>query len=214
MIKKSRHKRTDTPDQIEAPVKRKKKSNATEVIGNIRIIAGDWRSRKINVIDQDGLRPTTNRVKETVFNWLQVSLSAAKVLDVFAGTGSLGLEALSRGAQSCHFNELSAPVSIMLKQNIESLGAQDKSKVTSQNALMLLKGSCVDSMDLVLLDPPFGLNIYTECFELMLQNGWVKQGSLIYCESGRRVDFDVPAGLKLKKEKVAGQVCCRLFEVI
>ena len=191
----------------------KKNKKATAPIGNIRIIAGKWRSRKINVIDHDGLRPTTNRIKETVFNWLQMHLPGAYVLDAFSGTGSLGLEALSRGAQHCQFNELSANAVQMLKQNIESLEADELSKVTVQDAKSLFSIKAPRAMDVVFLDPPFDLNIYETCFELMQQNDWVGDGSLVYCESARRLDINIPAHWEIKKEKTAGQVCSRLLIV-
>jgi len=199
-------------DENSAPVKRKFKKKPHPV-GNIRIIAGKWGSRKINVIDQEGLRPTTNRIKETVFNWLQPYLPESRVLDVFSGTGSLGLEALSRGADYCHFNELSAAATNMLKQNIESLDALDESKVSSQDAKSLLSMKAVEPMDIIFLDPPFDLDIYQLCFERLEENNWVKDGSLIYCESARRFDIEVPSHWDVLKEKKAGQVCSRLFEV-
>ena len=198
-------------DEQTAPNRHKPKK--PHPVGNIRIIAGKWRSRKINVIDQEGLRPTTNRVKETVFNWLQPDLQDARVLDVFSGTGSLGLEALSRGAQFCHFNELTAPATNMLKQNIESLDAMGDCKVSSQDAQSLLAINADLPMDIVFLDPPFDLDIYQICFERLESNNWVKEGSLVYCESARRMDIEVPSHWEVLKEKKAGQVCCRLFEV-
>jgi len=199
-------------DNIPSSSKKKPKKSAHPV-GSIRIIAGKWRSRKIDVIDQDGLRPTTNRIKETVFNWLQMHLPGAQVLDVFSGTGSLGLEALSRGAEFCHFNEISLPAIQRLKQNISILDANEMSQVGSQDARKLLCNQSEKTMDVVFLDPPFDLDIYQDCFELLQEYGWVKSGSLVYCESSRRKTVDIPRGWEIKKEKVAGQVCSRLLLV-
>jgi len=125
--------------------------------GSIRIIAGEWRGRKLPVIDVDGLRPTSDRIRETLFNWLMPYLSGSRCLDLFAGTGALGFEAASRGAHNVDFVESHRQVSQALSENIKLLEAN--AIVHNMAANAFLTRSATESFDLVFVDPPFAENM-------------------------------------------------------
>ncbi|MCC5879694.1 MAG: 16S rRNA (guanine(966)-N(2))-methyltransferase RsmD [Idiomarina sp.] len=181
-------------------------------IGTIRIVGGLWRGRKLPVVDAEGLRPTPDRVKETLFNWLQFELADARVADLFAGSGGLGLEALSRGAAHADFIETSAPAVTQLHTNLTSLGA--RGEVHAQGAEAYLKGRQPRSIDIIFIDPPFAKGWLERIIpmldegNLMAINGWV------YVECSKRDAFTAwPANWRLHREKKVGQVMSRLFQV-
>lgn len=183
--------------------------------GQIRIIGGRWRGRKLAVADLPGLRPTTDRVKETVFNWLQFELQQARVLDAFAGTGSLGLEALSRGAEQVTFIEKSPQAAKQLQQNLAVLQAQANSQVILADANQALSHLPVqseqDAFDVIFLDPPFGQNLLQPCLQLIHDRQLSKPGSFIYIETEKGLDYAIPPHWTLHREKQAGQVLSRLY---
>lgn len=187
---------------------------ASRRAGQLRIIAGEWRSRRLPVPDAPGLRPTPDRVRETLFNWLAAMLPGARCLDLFAGSGALGLEALSRGAGHCLFVESSRSVAAQLSRNIEVLGATDRARVHCGDALALLAGPPDRPYDLVFLDPPFNQQWVIRCLPALVEHGWLGERAWVYLETGvNEPATALPAEWQLHREKVAGQVSYRLFRV-
>jgi len=133
--------------------------------GQIRIIGGQWRGRKLPVPDSPGLRPTTDRVRETLFNWLAPSMVDARCLDCFAGSGALGLEALSRYAASATLIEMERGVARQLQQNLATLSAT-QGKVVNDNTLTFLNQSGTPH-DIVFVDPPFRKGLLDETLRLL-----------------------------------------------
>ena len=178
--------------------------------GQIRIIGGQWRGRKLPVPDSPGLRPTTDRVRETLFNWLAPSMVDARCLDCFAGSGALGLEALSRYATSATLIEMERSVARQLQQNLATLNAT-QGKVVNDNTLTFLNQSGTPH-DIVFVDPPFRKGLLDETLRLLENNGWLADDALIYVESEVENGLPpVPAHWDLHREKVAGQVAYRLY---
>ncbi|MRT56683.1 16S rRNA (guanine(966)-N(2))-methyltransferase [Enterobacteriaceae bacterium RIT693] len=178
--------------------------------GQIRIIGGQWRGRKLPVPDSPGLRPTTDRVRETLFNWLAPSMVDAHCLDCFAGSGALGLEALSRYAASATLIEMDRAVSQQLQKNLATLKASH-GKVLNANTLSVLAQPGTPH-NVVFVDPPFRKGLLDETLALLEKNGWLADDALIYVESEVENGLPVvPASWALHREKVAGQVAYRLF---
>lgn len=178
--------------------------------GQIRIIGGQWRGRKLPVPDSPGLRPTTDRVRETLFNWLAPSMVDARCLDCFAGSGALGLEALSRYAGSATLLEMDRSVSQQLQQNLATLKAAN-AKVVNTNSLAFLAQPGTPH-NVVFVDPPFRKGLLEETLALLENNGWLADGALIYVESEVENGLPpVPVHWDLHREKVAGQVAYRLY---
>lgn len=173
--------------------------------GKLRIIGGRWRGRRLSVPEAEGLRPTPDRVRETLFNWLQPYLAGASCLDLFAGTGALCLEALSRGAGRVVMVEKAAPVVERLRQHVAMLGAEN-AEVTQADAVEYLRQP-PQAFDIIFLDPPFRSDLIARCAELVEARGWIKPGGLIYVESPSRMEpLPLPATWELIRSKQAGQV--------
>ncbi|MEX5410651.1 16S rRNA (guanine(966)-N(2))-methyltransferase [Atlantibacter hermannii] len=178
--------------------------------GQIRIIGGQWRGRKLPVTDSPGLRPTTDRVRETLFNWLAPYMVDARCLDCFAGSGALGLESLSRYAASATLLEMERPVAQQLQKNLATLKAAN-GNVVNTNTLNYLNQTGTPH-DIVFIDPPFRKGLLDETVSLLEKNGWLADGALIYVESEVENGLPpVPASWQLHREKVAGQVAYRLY---
>ncbi|WP_010316905.1 16S rRNA (guanine(966)-N(2))-methyltransferase RsmD [Vibrio ordalii] len=179
--------------------------------GFVRIISGLWRGRKLPVHDAQGLRPTTDRVKETLFNWLAQEIAGAHCLDLFAGSGSLGFEAASRQAQAVTLIELNPTAFKQLEHNIAALNATNLRAINS-DALAFLKQQGTPH-HLVFIDPPFRQGLLSEAVSLLEQNGWLADEALIYIETEKELALEgIPANWRLHREKNAGQVSYRLFE--
>lgn len=179
--------------------------------GFVRIISGLWRGRKLPVHDAQGLRPTTDRVKETLFNWLAQEIPGAHCLDLFAGSGSLGFEAASRQAQAVTLIELNPTAFKQLEHNIAALNATNLRAINS-DALAFLKQQGTPH-HLVFIDPPFRQGLLSEAVSLLEQNGWLADEALIYIETEKELALEgIPANWRLHREKNAGQVSYRLFE--
>lgn len=183
--------------------------------GEIRIIAGKWRGRKLPVLNHQGLRPTTDRVKETLFNWLMPYIVDSHCLDCFAGSGSLGFEALSRQAQSVQFFELDHQVAKQLQVNLERLLHNSQcinANVQQGDSLQLLQqGNSQPPYDIIFLDPPFHKNLLQPALELLNDPQWLTDGALIYIEKERSLTFTMPTNWQLLKEKNAGEVSFNLY---
>jgi len=181
--------------------------------GRLRIVAGKWRNRLLPVPDEAGLRPTAERIRETLFNWLTPVIEGARCLDLFAGTGALGLEALSRGAASTVFVEKSARVAEQLRASIATLVA-DNASVHIADGFSWLTESPSQPFDVVFLDPPFTAARYEELCRLLEQRHWLARNACVYLEQDRRqVVPPLPAGWRLVKEKTAGNVRYSLIRV-
>lgn len=185
---------------------------SSKAVGQIRIIGGRWRGRKLPVLDLEGLRPTTDRLKETLFNWLQFECADARVLDAFAGAGSLGLEALSRGAAHAVFVERSAPAAAQLADNLRRLEAESISKVHKSDLQSYLK-TPQTPYNLVFLDPPFHQDLLAQVIPQLVSANALSADSWVYVESEHPLPYEAPENWRLHREKVAGQVCCRLYHV-
>ncbi len=180
-------------------------------MGSIRIIAGKHRGRKLPVMELDGLRPTTDRVKETLFNWLMPYINEANCLDCFAGAGSLGFEALSRGASKVIFLEKNKHAAQQLQHNLAHL-KQNNSQVFQTDSLLYLQKEPPQPFDLIFIDPPFRKGFIPQITQ-QLNPRWLAKNALIYIES--ESDFQVsllPQNWQLLKEKKAGQVTYRLYQ--
>ena len=190
--------------------KLKKQSDKNAKTGHIRIIAGQHRGRRLPVLIADGLRPTTDRVKETVFNWLMPYIQDANCLDCFAGSGGLGFEAMSRGAKSLTLVELNKAAAQQLKNN-KALLKIDNIEVIQQSALDFLQAN-QQKFSLVFIDPPFRKGLAQQAAELLVTNG-LDEDALIYVEMEADTNAQVmPSHWQLLKEKVAGQVVYRLYQ--
>lgn len=202
MLSKTRNRRNTAP---RSPSPKGKGS------GQLRIIAGEWRGRKLPVADLPGLRPTSDRVRETVFNWLNISVPGAHILDCFSGTGALSLEALSRGAASAVMLEKAGIAAQTLKNNL-SLLKSDNGHVINTDSLQWLQQSAPQTFDLVFLDPPFRLDLLETTCTLLEANGYLNENSLIYIEAEKELlPLPVPTNWQPLKSKTAGQVCFTLW---
>lgn len=178
--------------------------------GFVRIISGLWRGRKLPVHDAEGLRPTTDRVKETVFNWLAQDLPQSRCLDLFAGSGSLGLEAASRQAEHVTLIELNPTAYRQLQSNVATLKATNI-EVVNQDALTFLQQDGTPH-HVVFLDPPFRKGLLSDTIKHLEQYGWLANDAWIYIETEKELPLEgIPAHWSLHREKTAGQVCFRLF---
>ncbi|WP_346838171.1 16S rRNA (guanine(966)-N(2))-methyltransferase RsmD [Microbulbifer sp. SAOS-129_SWC] len=185
----------------------KPRNAAHQAQSQLRIIGGRWRGRKLAFAPVEGLRPTGDRLRETLFNWLQFHLPGARCLDLFAGSGALGLEALSRGAAAVDFVELNPRAAQTLTEQLQLLQA-DSGRVHCAGAQDFLACSA-DSYDIVFVDPPFAADLWQETLSALAPR--LRDGALVYVESPRDTTLATPAGWQLEKDKKAGQVAMRLF---
>lgn len=173
--------------------------------GHVRIIAGVWRGRRLPVVDLPGLRPTADRIRETLFNWLQARLPGARCLDLFAGTGALGFEAASRGAGAVTLVEQDAAAVRNLHTQAAVLKA-DQVRIVQADALDYLAGPA-EASDIVFLDPPFSAAHLAACCEYLDNRGWLRPGALIYIETDQGPDLPwLPHRWAVIRQGRAGQV--------
>lgn len=175
----------------------------------VRIIGGQYRGKKLHFPDIAGLRPTPSRVKETLFNWLMHDIREAHCLDAFAGSGSLGFEAYSRGAKSVVLVDSSSIVSTYLRQIAATFNSNQLQVVHARADDYLQK--TLDRFDIVFLDPPFANNELPRCIEILGHSNVLKEGGLIYLESAEKQQLD-PSLWREIKTKRAGQVHYHLYE--
>lgn len=180
--------------------------------GQLRIIAGQWRSRQFGFPMAHGLRPTPNRVRETLFNWLAPYVEAAKVFDPFSGSGALFLEALSRGAGSALALDLNPAAVTSLRGHLTTLRC-DNGQVLQSDALTYLQSQPATPFDLVFLDPPFSQNLLLPACELLEQRGWLADDAWVYTESEQPPSsLGMPGNWRLHREQKAGQVHYALWQ--
>lgn len=182
-----------------------------KVKNQLRIIGGEWKRRVLPFADIEGLRPTPDRVRETLFNWLMWDIQNTKVLDLCAGSGALSFEALSRGARYVVMIEPNLKQAKFLKDNIQLLKVENcQLKIqTAQQALSNLN----EQFDLVFLDPPYSLNLWEELAQKA--DPYVSNDALIYVEADRALNqLNLPATWQLQKQTKAGVVQAGLFKKI
>ncbi len=171
----------------------------------LRIIGGDWRGRRIRFPGQGGIRPTPDRVRETLFNWLMARVRGSRCLDLFAGSGALGLEALSRGAAHVTFVERDRENAARLRETATLL-APGRATVIEADALAWLRGAAA-AFDIVFLDPPFAAGILPESMRLLEERGFLVRGAAVYVEMPASAgEPALPAGWRAHRSGRAGAV--------
>ena len=176
----------------------------------LRVIGGEWRSRKLTFPANEQLRPTPDRVRETLFNWLQNDIYGTRCLDLFAGSGALGLEALSRGAAHCVFIETHNATRRQLEENLSVLKT-NKGQVINNDALRYLQQS-TDNFDIIFLDPPFAANLWLPALELIMKKKLLAPRGKIYIETpSQQPALDLATNWDVLREKTAGDVRYQLI---
>ncbi|MCG6200154.1 16S rRNA (guanine(966)-N(2))-methyltransferase RsmD [Psychromonas antarctica] len=192
-------------------IKSQEKSKKPIKNGFIRLISGKWRGKKLPVKDKEGLRPTTDRTKETLFNWLMHDIRDANCLDCFSGSGSLAFEALSRFAKQAILLERDKQVAQQLRNNLKSLDV-DNASVIEIDSLNYLQQIAGEQFDIVFIDPPFSKGLVQPCCSALEKNGYLAPKALIYIEREVQLsDLELPINWQLLKEKTTGQVSYQLY---
>ena len=175
----------------------------------IRIIGGKWRGRKLNVIDVPGLRPSQDRTRETLFNWLQGKIVGARCLDLFSGTGALAFEALSRGASEVIMVESNPKIVETLKQTAEIFGSKAH-QIVRDDAISWIRNS-PRVFDIIFLDPPFGHGYTEKCCQMIIEQSLLADNGMVYIESEK--DINIPPMFKINKMTQIGQAQSILAEL-
>ena len=184
---------------------------AKQATPQLRVIGGQWRGRKLQFPDRPGLRPTGDRIRETLFNWLGPHLHNAKCLDLFAGSGALGIEALSRGAAHCDFVDADREAITAVGRHLNTLNATECSTVGCDIAARYLLQTH-DTWDIVFVDPPFDARLGESTLTLLADSDRLAEASRVYFETSRSQPEPVPEGLyDVLREKTTGDVCYRLL---
>ncbi len=199
---------------------RPQKKTKPAATGQVRVIGGEWRGRKLPVPEAEGLRPTPDRIRETLFNWLQFVIAGKTCLDAFTGSGALAVEALSRGAAQVTAIERDTKVAKQLSALLTPL-AGERLKLVNADALQWLENSLENSLegqpatpfDLVFLDPPFGQPLLEPACRLLEEKGWLAEGAYIYVEQAKQQTglVTLPANWVLHKDKQVGDVRFSLY---
>jgi 16S rRNA (guanine966-N2)-methyltransferase len=178
---------------------------------SIRILGGRWRGRRLAFPQLEGLRPTPDRVRETLFNWLRPTLPGMRCLDLYAGTGALGIEALSQGAASCTFVERDPVVARALADNLALLEAGGSELLRTDAALALDRKG--DLFDLVFMDPPFGRGLIPELLARVHESERLADGARVYVEAERAQAVTGIEGWTVLSSSTAGQVGFHLLQM-
>jgi 16S rRNA (guanine966-N2)-methyltransferase len=178
-------------------------------VNEVRIIGGKWKRRKLAFPNRPALRPTPDRARETLFNWLAPRIEGARCLDLFAGSGALGFEALSRGAEKVVFVDADPVVVRSLRENRAILGATE-CEIFHSRALDFLH-RCVDSWDVVFLDPPFATDLLEVCLAALAQGDHLRDGAIVYVESSIHHTPELAHWQTIKSSRT-GAVASRLLE--
>ena len=183
----------------------------------MRIISGTARGRKLKEPQGTDTRPTTDKVKESLFNIIQFELEGRRVLDLFAGTGQLGLEALSRGAEHCTFVDQRREAAALVKENIRLCRFEGCSEVSQSEALSFLR-TCGERFDVIFLDPPYKTDLLNQCLNMITQFDILREHGIMVCESG--LEWMVPpleapyeAGREYRYGQIKLTVCRRAGSV-
>lgn len=174
----------------------------------LRICSGKWRGRKLEFPIIEGLRPTADKIRETLFNWLQVDIHGATCLDLFAGSGALGLEAASRGAGEVVLIDSSRIACNFLKKNKDLLQA-DNINIVNNNVVKWLQ-SCDNKFDIIFADPPFASGLLQQ---ILNSNLPLKDNGLLYIEHDSKKSPQIPACFKQEKSKKSGGVIYSLYRL-
>lgn len=186
----------------------------TKAVNQVRIIGGQHKRRLLTFVDAQGLRPTPDRLKETLFNWLTGYLTDAKILDACAGSGALGFEAVSRGAKTAILIEPNLAQAQILKQNAKLLRLSDKLTIVSTDAISALN-TMHDAFDIIFIDPPYALNLWQPILKNLLDNALIHADSKIYLEADKPLhsilDDDTSTKFTLIKSTKVGQAMAYLL---
>jgi len=191
------------------PASRRNARASSPHSGKLRLIGGCFKRRLLSVPDSPGLRPTPDRVRETLFNWLAFELAGRRVLDLYAGTGALGFEALSRGAAEAVFVEAQPAVARALQANIDTLGVA--ARLVNATAESFLVTPAEAPFDLVFLDPPFRQGHAATACAALEAAGWLNEEAWIYVEHEAELPPEVPSIWRLHREVRAGETHGRLY---
>ena len=182
---------------------------------SVRIISGKYKSRKITFPGQTDVRPTGNRIRESLFNWIQLEICNSRCLDLFAGSGALGIEALSRGAAIATFIELNRDAAFYIKKNLDSLGATNGNLIVAEAISWLKCSKDIEPFNIVFLDPPFKANLILGCFHLLESNHMIADNGSIYIETETEFSEEtLPKSWRLTHKKQAGKVSYYLYKKI
>lgn len=189
-----------------------KKPATASTRNRLRIIGGQLRSRVLQFADVPDIRPTPDRIRETLFNWLQFDITGARCLDLFAGSGALGFEAVSRGATLVTAFEQNRAAVQGIRANCVALDTHKVVLIEANAMDRLQHDSAPAPYDIVFVDPPFASGFYEPCFQHLQERGWLAPAALVYVEAAQSLtSFTVPAGWTLQREKRAGDVYYGLF---
>ena len=173
---------------------------------SIRITGGSLKGQKIPFDFRSSLRPTSSKLREVLFNWLQFEIQKCNCLDLFAGTGALGIEALSRGAQRSIFIESNKKNFLLLRNSIKELGLEKNSNVLFKNGINWIKDNDLSNIDLIFADPPFNQDIEKKILEILHKKENLKLSCKINIEFNKFTKIDLPNSFKIIKDKMIGDV--------
>ena len=179
---------------------------------SIRITGGYLKGKKIPFDFKSSLRPTSSKLREVLFNWLQFEIQDYQCLDLFSGTGALGIEAISRGAKRTVFIESNKKNFLELKKSISDLNLKNNSMVLFKDGLSWIKENDLSKFDLILIDPPFNEDYEKKALGLLDNNQNLKSSCKIYIEFSKFTDIDMPDSFKIYKEKIIGDVKALLLK--
>ncbi len=178
----------------------------------LRIIGGQWRGRKLKFPDGEGLRPTMDRVRETLFNWLQADIADARCLDLFSGSGALGFEALSRSAAQVIMVDKNLQAIKMIRSNMALLKV-DNAQAVHMDAAAYLQQKNIGPFDIVFLDPPFNKHLVEKFCQLLHQSNCLSEQAVIYIEMEKNTPLpQLPEQWHIAKNKTAGQLAYYLID--
>jgi 16S rRNA (guanine966-N2)-methyltransferase len=183
----------------------------------MRIVAGKFRGKQLSSPEDDSIRPTADRVRESVFNILASRLGphfdGLRVLDLFAGTGALGLEALSRGAANVVFVDTGAEARGLIRDHIEAFGAGGVTKLLRRDATALGAAGTMGPVDLVFIDPPYGQGLAEKALVALRDGGWLKPETLLVLEESSEAEVVLPAGFVLDDRREYGAAAVHILTV-
>ena len=180
--------------------------------GTVRIIGGRWRGRRLPVANLPGLRPSGDRSRETLFNWLQAHIRGARCVDLFAGTGVLGLEAASRGAERVVLVEQAARAARAIQESVGALNDGAEISVVRGDALRWLESCEAASIDIAFVDPPFGSGLAARALERLAVNGCLAPGGLVYLETPHDAPAEISPDWRVVRDKRLGEVRMQLLK--
>tara|TARA_B000000475_G_scaffold132769_1_gene107032 strand:- start:305 stop:865 length:561 start_codon:yes stop_codon:yes gene_type:complete len=180
---------------------------------SIRITGGNLKGKKIPFDFKSSLRPTSGKLREVLFNWLQFEIRDYQCLDLFAGTGSLGIEALSRGAKKTIFIESNKKNYLALKKSILDLSLKDRSMVLFKDGINWIKENDLSEFDLILLDPPFNQDLEKQILGMLYKKQNLKSSCKIYIEFSKFSDIELSNSFEVLKEKIVGDVKALLVKI-